>query len=459
MFVHSPLSWCLLLWGCAPLGRHVEVALDEEIATRVWVEIELDRAASCWVEFGSEELGERVTPLSEGESHRIALLGLPPFHEVDFVVRCERDGAERSAAGVVTTGGIPAGLPELEVTVDEPSLQSDTPWFVGAAFGQSPMLFAIDRQGRYLWYEPIPEDEMPLELELERDGAGLVFNSFAADYTLDLAHIQRLDFEGRAEWQQRTELGHHAFTQLPDGALAWLVVDARFAPHPEKPVEVEVVGDAIHVLDAEGVERAVFSTWDWLEPMVSEDWDSEFYEDAADWTHGNALRWNDQRGTLLLSLRNLDTVVELALDTERWEATPVRQYGGGPGASMVGPEAAYQVPQGQVGIDFAHDPSWTREGELLAMVRGPEETLVVRWRSDDEERTLEQTWLYGDDEGMQTQFLGTARDLPGGHILATYASSGIVREITPEGELAWELGCEAGCLFGNVLGLDDFYAP
>jgi hypothetical protein len=451
----------IALSGCADHAYDVTADVDGDVSTRVMVSWTTDEPGVSWVEFGGVGLEDMSTPTSDGERvrHEHMLLGLPAFQDVWYRAITVVDGVERSVSGALTTGGLPAELPEFTVTVDRPELRSNRPYLMGTSFGLVPALFAIDRQGQWLWYQLLDAGQMPVEMERERDGDGFLYNSFSSDYSVDGSTVQRADFEGGATWQHETALGHHAFTQLPDGATAWLTLDVRDWSHPDVDETWSVVGDAIVVLDSEGEEHTVFTTWDWLEPIYSPEWETDFYGLGKDWTHANALRWNEVRGTLTLSLRNLDTVVELELDTETWQATPVRQLGGEPEWALVDPRELYQVPGSAVGIDHLHDPSWTEDGDLLAMVQGQEETLAVSWALDDAEHALVETWRHGDGLGLESIFLGMARDLPNGNRLVVYSSAGVIQEVTRDGEVAWELQGSAGALFGNALLFYDFYAP
>lgn len=456
------LPLLILLFGCKSNAFDVTADVDGDVSTRIAVSWTTSTPGTSWVEFGGDDLEDMITPTSDSDQtqHEHMLLGLPPHQEIWYRAVTLTDGVERDVMGELTTGGLPPELPDFTVTVNEPDLQSKRPYLMGTSFGLVPALFAIDRQGQWLWYHLLDPEQLPVEMERERDGDGFVYNSFSSNYSVDASTLQRMDFEGNATWQHDTTMGHHAFTQLPDGAIAWLGLDVREWSHPELDETWDVVGDTIEVMDSSGERHTIFTTWDWLEPVYSPEWETNFYGLGKDWTHANALRWSEDRGTLTISLRNIDAVVELEIDTDSWQATPVRQLGGEPECSTVDPVELYQVPRvGGVGIDHLHDPSWTEDGEMLAMVQGNDETLAVSWSLDHEEHSLVETWNHGEDQGLESLFLGMARDLPNGNRVVVYSSAGVIQEVTPEGEVAWELVGSAGALFGNALLFYDFYAP
>lgn len=447
--------------GCGPGHYTVRATVDAKVATRVAVRWTTDQPGISWVEFGSDDLEATSTLPTEreSESHNHTLLGLGPYQEVWYRAVTVIEGEEYAREGTIRTQGVPAELPDFEITVDEPSLQDASPFVLGTSFGTAPVLFAIDRQGTWRWYHELDRGILPVELEWEREGGGFVFNTFSDDYSEDNGRIRRLSFTGKQPWKIATSQAHHSFTQLPDGALAWLALEVRDWTDPSDGTVYTVVGDTVVVRDASGEERTVFNCWDWLEPVKTEHWDDEFYGLGKDWVHANALRWDEERGTMLLSLRNLESVVELELDTTTWQATPLRQYGGVEGSELVDEADIYRLTDGSHVFDYVHDPGFTSSGGLMALVESGLETHVVEWAVDHDARSLDETWAYGEGEGLRSVFLGMATELPNGNRLLTFSSEGIIREVTPDGTTAWELQTSAGAVIGNVRLFSDFYAP
>lgn len=447
--------------ACGPGNYAVRATVDAKVATRVAVRWNTKEPGVSWVEFGSDELAATSTTPTErkSESHAHTLLGLGPFQEVWYRAVTVIDGEEYTQEGTIRTQGVPATLPDFEVTVDEPELQDDAPFILGTSFGLAPMLFAIDRQGTWRWYHQLDRGTVPLEIEWERQGGGFVFNTFSDDYSEDNGRIRRLGFTGKQPWKIATSQAHHSFTQLPDGALAWLALEVRDWTDPDDGSTVAVVGDTVVVRDANGEEHEVFNCWDWLEPVKTDHWDDEFYGVGKDWVHANALSWDEDRGTLLVSLRNLESVVELELDTESWQAFPVRQYGGVEGSELVDEADIYRITDGSHAFEYLHNPSFTADDGLMAVVESGLETHVVEWAVDEGARSLDEVWAYGEGEELRSLFQGMATELPNGNRLLTYSSEGLIREVTPDGAIAWELQSSAGAVFGTVRTFSDFYAP
>jgi hypothetical protein len=447
--------------ACGQGNYAVRATVDAKVATRVAVRWDTKQPGTSWVEFGSDGLEETSTLPTEreSESHAHTLLGLGPFQEVWYRAITVIDGKEYAKEGTIRTQGVPAELPEFEITIDEPELQDDAPYLLGTSFGVAPLLFAIDRQGGWRWYHQLDRGIVPVELEIERQGGGFVFNTFSDDYSEDNGRIRRLSFTGKQPWKIATSQAHHSFTQIPDGGLAWLALEVRDWTDPDDGSTIAVVGDVVVIRDAAGEEHEVFNCWDWLEPVKTDHWDDEFYGMGKDWVHANALRWDEERGTLLMSLRNLQSVVELELDTDSWQATPVRQYDGVEGSELVDEADIYRVADGSHTFDYLHNPVFTSDGGLMALVESGLETHVVEWAVDDGDRSLVETWTYGEGEALRSVFLGAATELPNGNRLLTFSSEGIIREVTPDGTIAWELQSSAGAVIGSSLQFSDFYAP
>ncbi len=449
-----------LATACAPGDFAVDASVDEALPTRVHLQWTTEAPGLSWVEYGGEGLGTASTPRSEraSTSHDHFLLGIPPHQELWYRAVTLIDGQESITEGEIRTGGVPAELPDFTVTVDEPELQSDHSYLMGTMFGLTPGIFAIDRAGNWHWYHLIDGERMPVEIEREIGGDGFVFNTFSADYTEDASRIQRMSFTGEDSRSVDTGQAHHAFTQLSDGSLAWLQLDVRsWTDHDG--VTQDVVGDAVIVRDTHGEEHVVFSTWDWLDPVITDYWDEDFYGVGKDWTHANALRWDEQRQTLLLGLRNLETVVELELDPESWEATPVLQLAGVPGSAMMDEGDIFRYGDGYHRFDYLHHPGFTSIGNFLALVEYQHETHVVEWTLDHQERKLVEVGSYGHGEQLRSLFLGMVTELHNDNRLVTYSSEGVVREIAPDGQVAWELQAAAGTVLGNTMMFSDYYSP
>ena len=65
-------------------------------------------------------------------------------------------------------------------------------------------------------------------------------------------------------------------------------------------------------------------------------------------------------------------------------------------------------------------------------------------------------WSNASDQAGLTM-LGQAHRLESGNVLVNYGGKGIIREITPEGEVVWELSSPLGTWFGNARVADSLF--
>ena len=64
---------------------------------------------------------------------------------------------------------------------------------------------------------------------------------------------------------------------------------------------------------------------------------------------------------------------------------------------------------------------------------------VVRYDIDAEARTVREAWSFQHPRELFVPFLGDARTLPGGNVLVAWSNNGALSEITPDGEIVWEV--------------------
>ncbi len=272
------------------------------------IEWSSDDAGTSWVEYGlDEDYGNTTLETTEPtRDHQHFLIGMPPLSEVFFRTVTEVEGKERWTEGSLVTGGVPSDLPDFDVTVELPEDHDSDPYVLGTAFGGQPVVFVVDRRGNWLWYKRIEPDKNPIELAFEPGTGNVLFNSFLTDHGEDDSNVTRASFDCTVTEDIDTPQGHHAFTLVPDGGMAYVAIDVRDYDMDDGLGEMSVVGDAIWVIPPDGGEHELlWSTWDdWRPPEKTEGWDSSFYPQGADWTHANSLHYDEKRDTYLLSLRN-----------------------------------------------------------------------------------------------------------------------------------------------------------
>ncbi len=441
-----------LMSACTPFEH--EAYINEDVNTLVHVDWATDADAESWVEYGFSRGDYTMsTPVDEGGTdHAFTLLGTPPLTEVFYRAVSLIDGKEKDVTGTIETGGVPSDLPDFVINVNDSAKTSDDAYILGTSFGNVPCVYLIDREGNWLWYRRVSPLKNPIEINFERGSNNVLFNSFLIDHSEDDSNVTRVSIDGFTDEDIDTPYGHHAFTELPDGSIAYLAIEVQDYDVGGQGKLVPVVGDSIVIVPADGGEPYTFwSVWDDSfehDPAWHDRWDSGFYPQGGDWTHANSLHYYDETDTFLVSFRNLDMIAEIDATT----GDVLREFGG---------ESGYQLTEGSRSFNYQHDVSWTADGNLLMITTDDDikETTAVEYAVDDDARSLDEIWSHGDGEGIYVLVQGTARDLSNGNRLINFGSSGIVREVTIDNEVVWEMEVLAGAAFGNTVPFVDLWQP
>ncbi|HEY7331284.1 MAG TPA: arylsulfotransferase family protein [Gemmataceae bacterium] len=264
--------------------------------------------------------------------------------------------------------------------------------------------------------------------------------------------LVKLDKDSRVLWTY-AEKCHHDIDVAEDGTIYALVNETLTQVPPElESVPTPCVVDHVDVISANGERMkrialleallnspyaALFGTLERPKmpgPMTQRSsWQSPLADDKRrrDVLHANAVKvLNPTRaskfpffktGQLLVSLRNLDAIVVLDLDSGKvvWAAR--------------GPWRAQ------------HDPSFLENGRLLLFdnLGSPKGSRVLEY----DPQTQAFPWTYPGDKGtpFHSELRGMCQRLPGGNTLIVNSEGGEVIEATPDQETVWS------CSFGHTV--------
>lgn len=432
----------------------VDATVDDDIQTVVDLSWSTGDAGTSWVAYGLDSSLDLVTPTTETAStdHEFQLYGLPPASTIHYAAHTLTDAGELVTEGTIETGMLPADLPEFTVDTWQQGSSSTHPYALVLTMDTESRLMVLDREGRRLWYrllgtENAPIQELHTDILFGYDGEILVME-FSTDLDDYRGEILSLDFSGRAADSIPLQLGHHGFTQLADGTIAYLAADEREWRDPETGEVFSVVGDAVREVAPDGSDSVLFTSWDWASPTRHPHWDTRFWTGAKDWTHGNSIHYREDTGAYTISLAMAATI----LDLDRETGNLVREIA----------EKGY-VTFGEDTRVFKlqHDAQWTDEGTLLmaSELEDTAESGVLEYVLSEGGTTLEETWSYGEGEGLFSFAEGKVHRLENGNTLATWCTAGTTREISPEGEVVWELSADVGTSINEVVFFHDFYEP
>ncbi|MBN1336504.1 MAG: aryl-sulfate sulfotransferase [Deltaproteobacteria bacterium] len=444
----SLLACLFLCSACGSDDFEVEATVDPDVPSIVRLTWSTDQPGRSWVEFASPGEDVQRTPAGPDglTEHEVVLLGLPFLAEAEWRAVTEVDGRALEASGTVETGGMPATFPDVRQTAWEVHETAPERFFAGT-FLASSGLFVFDREAGYRWFHTFDGHQLP-EFEISHQGT-LLFNSFLTDHTVDSGELHEISWDGEIDDERPLVMGHHSFFEMPSGDIAYVAADVRDWYDPTLEETISVVGDQIRILPADGGESwAFFSTWDWSEPKRHDRWNSGFYgELGGDWTHANSVRYHESTDTFLLSLRNLDTILEIDGTT----AEVLRAFG----------HLGYGFGPGSTPFSFQHDPRWTVDGTLLLLTTDERQrmSMAVEYEVDDTEQLLREVWRYQDADGVYAQHQGGVRVLSNGNRIVNFGSAGVLQEVTRDGDVVWEIRGGTGAGFGATESFSSFYTP
>ncbi len=435
-------SWALLV-ACegeppptAVVLTDLEADVHDTIGSIVVLEWEQDGQAEVLVQYSFDEglwQGSPARGLGAG-AHSELLLGIP--YDTEVVLRAVLDGEIQGDEISITTGPLPDGCPTPEVLEsDEAGWDPELVWvFTSINDGQNDQgepywSLIVDRQGRVVWAVISPSDRVTLQPQVSSDGTALLIdhNSFWGAFDGGAAsQVHQVRIDGSVERIWETAGLHHPFTQHPDGTLAWVAADGR----DESIVEQGPDGDEVEIWGCRGFHEAL---------------------GINRYCGSNTLTFLEDSDTYLYSSYSTDSVV--VIDRAAGEAS--HWFGHLDGSWAFDPEDS--------AFWWQHGPHITESGTLMlsSMLSEDGVELVVReYEMDAETETLTEVWSYGEGEGILGEEMGEAWRLSGGNVLHNYGSASRMREVTPGGEVVWDLQWQAAHdqWLGRSTALDDLYA-
>ncbi len=293
-------------------------------------------------------------------------------------------------------------------------------------FGDLRQLRDGHRDGRLLWVRPSP---------VMLGGGGRAFET-----TLDGGIVWAspdVTLPGGADAYSV----HHEVFPMPDGDYLALVQDDRTLIIAGQPRDY--AGDRIVQFDHHTSE--VVWTWSTFDDYSLRDFHPNI--GPSDWTHGNAVVFDDATGRIYTSMRSISRISCL-------------DYASGALLYNMGEQdwPGMDVAFGDNLFSFQHAPQPLPGGNLLIYDNGnerepltdPRQSRAIELAFDDplQPTAASIVWEYRleDDQGQPlfTAFVGDADRLPGGHTLVTAGRAAIVDEVDAQGNLIWRLTLDVG---------------
>ncbi len=403
----------------------VSAEVDAEMVTLIHVEWTVSHASNTWVEFhdGDEDWRQAPTLAAEAGPQRSLILGVPALTDVTWRIVAEAgDVRTETEEEVTATWALPGLMPDFELAESDPTLFDEGYLFgtLGTESINQWVLYGLNRDGEIVWYHVLDSGFWSPYMRMGRDGKSILFN--ARNTREDDRRIYRIAVDGTVleEWQLPGL--SHAFAELDGGVIAY-------------PREVGVQED-VTLVHPDGSTEVVFSCDTWLVAIGQGGFPC----------YHNALNWQEDRGTFLYSFYNLNSVLEFDLES----GEPLRWFGQA--------RDSYSFGSDDTRFDFQHHPTYTSRGGFMVTTSDPgNETWAVEYEVDDEGRTLSQFWHYGEGERLKANTIGEATRLDNDNTLINWGSTTHIREVTLDGETAWDGQWARGGFLGSIHAVDDIY--
>ncbi len=408
----------------------VSATIHDEHGSIVVVRWEQLASAEGWVEYSvdGDWHSSPTRELEEGSQEQL-LLGIPYGEDVSLkLVQTGEDGTATSDAVSIGTDGLPGGIPEAEVLSADPDrYDPHRPWLLAGVYDWT---IILDRRARVVWAAETPLLRSTLQPQPSWDGTDLLIDNGSFWGLFDggaRSTVIRMKIDGSSEETYDTAGLHHPFTELPDGSLVWAAMSGD--------------GETLQRLTPDGTEESLASCRALLGGLGDKGY-----------CGSNTIRYDADRDSFLWSFYSHDTVVEV----DRATGAALRIFGQH--------EDAWAFDPPESGFWWQHGGYFTEEGTLLisSYVAEDDDELVVReYELDEASETLRQVWSYRGDEAVHGETMGEAWRMPGGNTLHNYGEGQRVREVTPEGDVVWEVSWSGGGLvweLGRTTPVEDLYA-
>lgn len=483
----------------------VDAVESSPLAARVVVESNVAVTVQITATADDHEVATPVTAASS-VAHDLPLVGMRA--DRDYLVAMtmvDADGNVLTATENFRTGPLPEGLTELTIDMDP---ERSSPGItilelnpVAAVFSDDGnAVVGVDEDGEYVWFygsgsfsgaaQRTPSGDVAFQHDPFAFSVDDITSRRLAEYYPDRTgdDEESVNTLGsrlvpyHADW---VDLGpvHHDIFPMADGSFLGLSTTEHPVPAeqraelcPGDELEWNIFSDVIMHVAADGT---VLRTWDLYDVSSFDDHPGEFLcntqglgvtETRRDWTHANALWFDEGRDAIIVSSRHTDQIIALAMTDETGPQTGVRWILGNDatmpyeGESFHHTHGVKTVSNGDI---LFYDNGNFRPGSLSAGGDGPDYSRAVRVRVDDssddpDEWTATQVWdhrMIDPVTGrlLYAPFISDADELANGNILVTHGGATVdpadflnshvlVVEIVPDadggdegGDIVWQL--------------------
>ncbi len=322
---------------------------------------------------------------------------------------------------------------EIEVTIYDPDRAYNGYTFFGSGTNQK--IIGVNMEGEVLWdfqvYDSLQLGEMAA-FEVQEDGT-MLFIQHGVPRVLDLSDYS-IPYEGP------DILGHHDITLTPMRTILCPTREAIYVDHePWRPYNT-LTADVITELDMASNE--IIWEWhlgDYIDPIEHHHKSIEYpLGGVRDWSHVNTVQFfqdyvfeGNTYDAVLFNSRQLNTfwVVDYATSEILWSCG---EHG------ILGSEG----PDEALLFSHSHQVELLSNGNVMMYDNGndhsPRSSRALELHVDPVAQVVEEAWSWT-EPGMFDFWGGAAKKLPNGNVILTNVGRGRIIEITPSGEIVWEM--------------------
>jgi len=327
----------------------------------------------------------------------------------------------------VTVFAVPDWMPAFATPALDPSAEgfrlTNLIDFAGTPRHGALVLF--NRHGELVWWFR-PADPVNVSAPKATDRGTVYYTPrwYGADGLLNTGAVE-IDWDKRELWRNPPgSLPHHEISDLPGVGRMYL----KFAWKEVDGVTYE--GDEIEVVDPATNDVVwSWSIFDHFDPRDHLDFpevqNGGLSGIGLDWSHSNAVVWDEGRGLIWVSVRHLDRLI--GIDYPSGDVVVTLGEGG------IGGEAL---------MSHQHAPEIQPDGSILLWDNGngrvPPYSRAIQYAFDPALGTYEVLFEWSDVPPFYDFAVGDADRLPNGNTLVTAGVSGRIIEVDPAGRIVWE---------------------
>ena len=401
-------------------------------------------------------------------SHTFPLVGLRQSQSYDIEVLAIDESGEASTfdGGTFVSGEIDYPLPEFDLYIDLEQSQPGVtlieynPWESVEEYGTEMALIGIDNEGETVFfYDPgnntiaaiqaTPEGTF-IAIDLQINGAreidllGNIMNQWRIPGLEGTDPLVENSVLVDPEWIELTTF-HHEIFPLPNGnflglaaTIHTLTPDQRTLLCPEDQNEFSIISDVVVEFEPDGTSIRSWDVWDALNIEETPGnqiciTDPPFASpEIRDWTHANAVIYDETRDAILISSRHTNQVIAFDHLETTGPQSSIRWILGDQGTLTTEGDLFYHAHAVELQEDgslLLYDNGNGRPGTKAGDPESPTYSRAVLYEISDsgEDRTqweAIQRWEHRvndiDENPLFASFLGDADRLENGNVLITH---------------------------------------